>query len=174
MQAGAVDVLHDEEVQLLILINVVCVDDVGMIEGGDGPRLAVEAFEGRLVVRLGGGQDFDGDPATHQLVLAQVNASHAAGAELFEDFVLANGEPSPFALHDLFGLKLREQAIAHEKTGHARRIGRKGLFVPELGQVLGEASFIRHAAFTDQLQKFLGGGRCSHRVTFLLRRGRRT
>ena len=47
LQAGAVHVLHDEEVQLVVLVDVVGADDVGMVEGGDGAGLAVEAFQRR-------------------------------------------------------------------------------------------------------------------------------
>ncbi len=71
LQAGAVDVLHDKEVQVLILVDVVGVDDVGMVDGGDGAGLAIEAAEGGLVLRLGGRQDLDCPHAAHQLVFAQ-------------------------------------------------------------------------------------------------------
>ena len=54
LQVGAVHVLHDEEVQVVVLVDVVGADDVRVVEGGDGAGLAVEALEARRVLGLGG------------------------------------------------------------------------------------------------------------------------
>ena len=54
LQAGAVHVFHDQEVQVLVLVDVVGADDVGMVEGGDGAGFAVEALERGGVLGLGG------------------------------------------------------------------------------------------------------------------------
>ena len=45
--------------QLLVLVDVVGADDVGVVEGGDGAGLAVEALQGGRVVGLGGRQHLD-------------------------------------------------------------------------------------------------------------------
>ena len=49
LQARPVHVFHDEEVQLLVLVDVVGADDIRVIERGDGPGFAVEA----VLVRAG-------------------------------------------------------------------------------------------------------------------------
>ena len=127
LEVGAVHELHDQEVQLLVLVDVVGADDVGMVEGGDGAGLAVEAFQRGGVVGLGGGQHLDGHPAAHQLVLAEVNAAHAAGAEAFEHLVAADGEAAPLALEELLGLEVREHAVAHHDAGELPRLRRDGV-----------------------------------------------
>src|SRR5207245_51531 len=73
LQTGPVDIFHDEEVQLVVLIDVVGANDVGMVEGGDGASLAIETLQRRRIFGLGGGQHLDSDAATHQLVFAQVD-----------------------------------------------------------------------------------------------------
>ncbi len=111
--------------QLLVLVDVVGADDVGMIEGGDGAGFAVEAFQSGGIFGLGGGQHLDGHPAAHQLVLAQVDAAHAAGAEPLEHLVLADGEASPLPEKELLGLKQGEDPIAHELRRELPGLGRQ-------------------------------------------------
>ncbi len=123
LEAGPVHVLHDEEVQFLVLIDVVGADDVGMVEGGDGLRFAVEAFERGGVLGLGGRQHLDGHAAAHQLVFAEINAAHAAGAEALQHLILADVETAPLAQEELFGLKGGEQAVAHHQPGQFAGVG---------------------------------------------------
>ena len=54
LQGGAVHVLHDEEVRLVVVVDVVGADDVGVVEGGDGAGLAVEALDDAGVLGLRG------------------------------------------------------------------------------------------------------------------------
>src|SRR5207237_643880 len=60
LQAGAVHVFHDQKMQILILVDVVGMDNVGMIESRNGAGFAVKAKQGSLVRGLGSRQDFDG------------------------------------------------------------------------------------------------------------------
>ena len=115
LQAGAVHVLHDDEMEVVVLVDVVGVNDVGVVHGGDGTGLPVEAFQRRRVGRLGGGQHLDRHPAAHELVLAQKHAAHAAGAEALQHLVLADGEAAPLALHELFGLEVGQEPFAHHQ-----------------------------------------------------------
>ena len=55
LEADAVDVLHDEEVEFAVPVHVVGADDVGMAQLGDGLGLAVEAFDRAGVVGLAAG-----------------------------------------------------------------------------------------------------------------------
>ena len=88
LEARPVHVLHDEEVQLLVLVDVVGADDVRVVEGGDGPGLAVEPVQVRRVVELLDRQHLERDEPLHERVFAQVDRAHAAGADQFEQPVL--------------------------------------------------------------------------------------
>ena len=62
-QALAVDELHHDGLAAVVLEHVVDGDDVGMVQPGDGDRLAPEPFGDHRIggeVRL---EPFDGDPA---------------------------------------------------------------------------------------------------------------
>ena len=114
---------------MLVLVDVVGADDVGMVEGGDGAGLAVEALQRGGILGLGGRQHLDGHPAAHELVFAQVDAAHAAGAEAFQHLVLADGEALPLALEELLGLEVGQQAVADQQrrpADWARQAGRGG------------------------------------------------
>jgi hypothetical protein len=73
----ALDILHDQKVGT----DVEETADVGVVERGDGPRLALETLSELLVRSL------DGDLATQARVLRQVDFAHAAGADLGNDLV---------------------------------------------------------------------------------------
>ena len=90
--APALDELHDEiEGAVLHLAEVVDLDGVGVLEGGDGSGLAIEARLDRGVVRevLVQGLECDLADRGTELLLGQVHATHAAFAELLDDGVFA-------------------------------------------------------------------------------------
>ena len=64
-----------------------------------GPGFTHEAIQRSVVGGLGGRQHLDGHTAAHQLMFAEIDAAHAAGAEAFEHLVFADGEAPPLALH---------------------------------------------------------------------------
>ena len=73
------------------LVDVVDGADVGMIQRGGRPRLALEALErtglhGHVV-----GQELEGDRAIEARVFGLVDHAHAAAAEEFGDLVV--GDP---------------------------------------------------------------------------------
>ena len=84
---------------------------------------------------LGTGKDLDCYPAAHQHMLAQVDVAHPAGAERLQHPVLADGEPPPLALHDLLGLKQRQQPVAHHQPRQLRRLGRQSTRAAELVEI---------------------------------------
>ena len=55
-------------------------------------RLAAEALDELLVVRIARVQHLDGDPAPELLVLGEVHVGHAAAAELARDAVAPREE----------------------------------------------------------------------------------
>src|SRR5438094_4093250 len=103
--------------ELLILVDVVSVNDIGMVEGGDRPRLAVEALACRLVLGLGARQHLDGHPAPHELMLAQKDLPHPARTDPFEDLVFADRKAAPAALEDVLSLKIGQQTVPDKHTG---------------------------------------------------------
>jgi hypothetical protein len=59
-----------------------------MVQGGGGPGLALEAFNGGAVARELVRQDLDGDAPSESDVLGEIDDAHAAAANLFEDSIM--------------------------------------------------------------------------------------
>jgi hypothetical protein len=91
-------------------------------------------------------------------MLTQIHAAHAARAEPFQDLVLADGEAPPLPLHDLFGLEVRQQAVAHQLVGQRGGRARQLAGGAWLVQIRIQALFVQYATFAHQLQKLLIGG----------------
>ena len=89
LEAAPLDHLHGDVVGALRLAAVVDGDDVRMREPGGRLRLAPEALDEEVVLRVALVQDLDGDAAAELLVLGEVDVGHAAGAELPQDPVAA-------------------------------------------------------------------------------------
>ena len=87
LQAAAVEVLHRDVVGVLGLPAVEDRDDVRVREPGRVLRLAAEALDELLVVRVPVVQDLDRDPAAQLLVLGEIDVRHAAGAKLAHDLI---------------------------------------------------------------------------------------
>jgi hypothetical protein len=87
LQAPALDDLHGDVVRPLGLAAVVDRDDVGMREARGGLRLATEALDEELVVRVAVVQDLDRHAPAEVLVLGQIDVGHPARAELAQDAV---------------------------------------------------------------------------------------
>ena len=49
LKSSALDVFHDQEVRLALLVDVVSADDVGVVQGGDGLGFAVEPAQASRV-----------------------------------------------------------------------------------------------------------------------------
>ena len=82
-----VEILHDQELDVVLAAHVVERADVRMIEPRDGPGFALEAL---APVRLIGGlgrQDLDGDRASHARVERAIHLAHATPAEERDDLV---------------------------------------------------------------------------------------
>ena len=58
-----------------------------MVERGGVLRLAAEALDELVVVRVAAVEDLDRDPAAELLVIGEVDVGHPAGAELAHDLV---------------------------------------------------------------------------------------
>ena len=151
VQGAAVDVLHDQEMHPAVPVHVIAADDVGVAELGDGPGLAVEAFQGRGLPDPRGGEHLDGHAVAHDPVLAQVDLAHAPGAQRPEDDVLAvEDEVPPPSQQEVFGLEARQEAVSHQGVGQGAGDRRHGAAVRlALKEIRLEASRINQAALTQ-------------------------
>src|SRR5262249_17947583 len=164
LQAIPLNVLHDEVVQLAVAIDIVDLDDVGMIEDRDGARLALEALDDPGVLRLGAGKHLQGDASLETDMLAQEDGAHAALGKAFEQFeFVADEEVSPLALKQLIGLEARQQSVADHRLGEV--LGRSGhaRSGAHLLQVVVQPFLIENAAFLAQVKEFVDRRWCWHR-----------
>lgn len=88
------DELHRQEVSALRLLDGEDGDDAGMIESGQGLRLATEALETLGVGGQLGRQHLESDFAPQLGVDGAENLAHPAGAELFDDLIVTDGGAS--------------------------------------------------------------------------------
>ncbi len=90
----ALEVLHHQEGDVVVRVGlstfgdgagrrpgVEHLDDVRRVDGGRGPRLALEAPHQRGVLRRLGGDQLDGDPGARHRVHGLVDRAHAARAD---------------------------------------------------------------------------------------------
>ena len=136
VEALALQVLHDQEVDPVLPADVVEDTDVGVVEGGDGAGLTLEALPQRRAPGEVGGKDLDGDGPVEARVPRAIDLAHAAGAERSGDLVRAEPRArieghrlSPRCLREHLPDEIRALVSAHE-TFHLRlqlRIPRAGL-----------------------------------------------
>ena len=88
-QRAPVHELHHCEGQPRRLADLVNRDDVGVVEGGGGPRLLSEAAKAVWDLGKGFRQELDGDVAVEIVVAGAVNLTHAPRANLVEELVPA-------------------------------------------------------------------------------------
>ena len=103
----ALELLHDEEVHLLMTANVVESADVGVGEGGYRPRFPSEPRAHLRIECYAGRQDFDRHEAIQAGVCGAENLSHAAGAEAAFD---------PVRAQEVTGTKI-ETSTEHGRRG---------------------------------------------------------
>ena len=90
----ALDELHHEEIETVLVADVVQHADVGVVEPRDGDGLALEALAEALVFGQPGRNHLDGDHAVEAGVAAAIDLAHAADAEERQDFVGAEAGAS--------------------------------------------------------------------------------
>ena len=86
-QRVALQVLHDQEVPPVVLADVEQGADVGVVEGRQQLRLALEAREALGIGDERRGQDLDRDVAIELGVARTIHLAHSACPERAEDFV---------------------------------------------------------------------------------------
>jgi hypothetical protein len=90
----ALDVLHDQKLDIAAPAQFVDGDDVGMVEARRGPGLTQDARRCFGVNDGVDGQDLDGDDAAEDGVAGTVYGAHAALTELGLDLVVAQRRTS--------------------------------------------------------------------------------
>ena len=83
--------LHGDEGLALVLVDVVDGADVGVVEGGGGTRLALEAFPGLVTREQPLGEELESHLSPQARVLGLVDDAHAPAAQLLEDAVVGDG-----------------------------------------------------------------------------------
>ena len=89
-KALAVDVLHDDEDAAVLFADFVNGADIGMVERGGGLGLVDQPLPGLIIAVPPLGQHLDGHFAPECAVFREKDLSHAAGAELPKDSVMAD------------------------------------------------------------------------------------
>jgi len=92
VQRLAGDVLHDDEEATRGVADLEDLADEGMVERGDGERLAAKALARDRVGRERRRQHFDGHVALERRVPREEHLAHATGPQQTED-VVSVGEP---------------------------------------------------------------------------------
>ena len=133
-EVDAVEVLHHEVgAAVLGRAEVGDVDDVGVADARGGARLAPEALDQVLLLRVDRVQDLDRDALADLDVLAGVDRAHAALADLAQDAVAVLDHPSD------------EIAAGVERIGRRRQRRQREHLLPGLEQPLALV-----ALFTDE------------------------
>ena len=87
----ALDELENQEADAVRFLDAVDPADVGVIQRGEHPRLALEAREPIRMARERARQDLDRDVAPELRVVRPVHLAHAAGAEQRLQLISAKG-----------------------------------------------------------------------------------
>jgi len=77
----ALQILHDEEIDAVLMADVVERTDVRMAQAGDGLGFALEALAGLWAEGKMRGENFDGDGAVEAGVTSAIDLAHASGAD---------------------------------------------------------------------------------------------
>ena len=126
MKTSSFDILHHQEVDFLILldlfVDVVSSHNVGVVERRDGLSLAKKSRQIGRVVDLLNWQNFDGTSPSHQRVFGEVDGTHAAFAKQLAQAVLAQAESFVFAPLQLIDLPAGEVVVVDQPRTDRRGI----------------------------------------------------
>src|SRR5437773_6608129 len=86
----ALQEFHSDKRPTLMLVYFVNGTDVGMIEGGGGPSLALKTFEDLWILGDALVQKFKRDESAHLHVLGLINHPHPAATEPFQNAIVGN------------------------------------------------------------------------------------
>ena len=110
LESRAVQQFHGDEGLALLLADVVDGADIGMVQSGGRPGLALEAVQGLRVLGNIFRQELQSDKAVQPGVFGLVNHAHAAATELLDDAVMRDGLADHWRTM-LLGVKLASQRV---------------------------------------------------------------
>lgn len=114
LEVFSFDVLHDDVMLIAFIADIVCVNDVRMIEGGGGTGLEIKTIEIGGIVDAILGEDFECPQLAHVLVFGEIDVAHAAASEERQQAIVAEIKAFVLAAFDLFGLPAREDVFLDE------------------------------------------------------------
>src|SRR5208337_3397478 len=112
LKGSSIQEFHHEEGAAVLLADVINGADVGVIQGGSGPRLPLETCERLRVVSDFVRQKLQGHEPVQSDVLGLVNHAHSATTQLLDDAVMGDGlaDKGTTAIWRLFALLKSEGA----------------------------------------------------------------
>src|SRR4051794_8203542 len=157
---------------IAVVIDIVSSHDVGVVELGDCAGLETESLEVRRVVHAVSRQDFHGHTPPHELVLGEVDAAHAALADLAQELVLAQSEALVLAGEQLVGLPARDKPLFDEKIGESLLVLERCLAVLRCGflEERRELGLVNEVTTLKQVDQLIGGHLGHRTVTSLMER----
>ncbi len=150
------NVFHDDVIPVPLIVDAVRLDNVGMIQGGDGAGFGKEPLQRRPILADLPRDDLQGDATVHRRVFGEEDAAHPSPAEKVEQLVLSHeegGKPGQQPSR----LPGRDQAVPRQQLGDGRGIGQLSGDAASLGQLL-----ICEQSALFQSGKELGRGRNRH------------
>ncbi len=155
LQVAPLDVFHHQVVGRPLVVDVVGADNVAVVEGRCGLRLAVEPFEVRGVVHPVLREHLDGHPPLHEDMFGEVDAAHPSGTEVVEQLVVLEIETLVPAFQKPVSLPPRDEARADEVLRQRVDVAERFLAagVLELSQFMVETVRLHQPASPQQVQE---------------------
>ncbi len=91
LQGMALEILHDDIVDAVLVPDVVDDDDIGVAQSSSGLSFSLEALDELLIVAELGWKRLDGHVTVEGWLIGAVDNGHATPPELVDDLVIANG-----------------------------------------------------------------------------------
>ena len=114
--------------KIVVLIDVVGANDIGVIECGDSAGFEIKAFESGRILGHAGRQHFDRSPPGACTCVRRDKQQMLIPPEpmQLEHAIFANDKTPPFTLEKLLGLKACKHTLANEQGGQPFGVGRHG------------------------------------------------
>ena len=123
-QVRALDIFHDQQMRAADLIGVDGVDDVGMVQRGGGPDLAVKAPHRSRVGQAIGLDHLERDDLAQLPVAGLEDLAHAPFPQPFQQHVVTKQEFLAPLLQELIDLIGGEPTAAEQLAGQRLRVGK--------------------------------------------------
>jgi hypothetical protein len=136
MQVLALDVFHHDVMDVAVIVDVVRAHNIRVVQLGNGASFETEPLQIRRIIHPILRQYLDRHAPPHELVLGQVDAAHAALADLAEQLVFAEPEALMLPGEQLVGLPTRDEVFRNQEFGQA-------VLVLERSLAMGHRGFLK-------------------------------